>query len=154
MSVEIRGEPQGTGRAFALVASQFNAVIVDRLVAGARDALVQQGVDPGAITVFWVPGAFELPLVCRRIAKKGGFDAILALGCVIRGETDHYEHVAGQCAAGLARVSLEQDVPVMFGVLTCDTLEQALNRAGGKSGNHGAHCALAALELIALLDQI
>lgn len=154
MSTVISGMLDGTGKSVAIVASRFNSIIVERLIAGAEDALTRHGVDIDAITVYRVPGAYELPLVCRKLVRKGGYDAILALGCVIRGDTDHYEHVSREAAAGLAAVALEADVPVVFGVLTCQTLEQAIDRAGGKSGNQGSSVALAALELISLLEQI
>ena len=154
MATVIQGNFDGQGHAFAIVASRFNSFIVDRLVEGAVDAFVRHGVDPNAVTIFWAPGAFELPLVCQRVAAKGGFDAIVALGCVIRGETDHYELVAAETAKGIAAVAQRADAPIVFGVLTCDSLDQAINRAGAKAGNQGFNAAVSAIELVNLLDQI
>jgi len=154
MTSTISGMLNGTGKSIAIVASRFNSIIVDRLISGAQDTLVRHGVDAEAITLFRVPGAWELPMVCRRVVRKGSFDAVLALGCVIRGGTDHYDHVAREAATGLAQVALESEIPVVFGVLTCHTLEQAIERAGGKAGNQGSSAALTALELISLLEQI
>ncbi|MCG3151852.1 MAG: 6,7-dimethyl-8-ribityllumazine synthase [bacterium] len=154
MTSTISGMLDGTGKSIAIVASRFNSIIVDRLISGAQDTLVRHGVDADAISLFRVPGAWELPMVCRRVVNKGSFDAVLALGCVIRGGTDHYDHVAREAATGLAQVALESEIPVVFGVLTCHTLEQAIERAGGKAGNQGSSAALTALELISLLEQI
>lgn len=154
MTSTISGMLDGTGKSIAIVASRFNSIIVDRLISGAQDTLVRHGVDADAITLFRVPGAWELPVVCRRVVSKGSFDAVLALGCVIRGGTDHYDHVAREAATGLAQVAQESEIPVVFGVLTCHTLEQAIERAGGKAGNQGSSAALTALELISLLEQI
>lgn len=138
----------------ALVASRFNADVVDRLVQGAVDALVAHGADPASLELVRVPGAFDLPPVARRMALSGRCDAIVALGAVIRGETSHYDYVAGECAAGLARVASETGVPVAFGVLTTEDEEQALARAGGREGNKGADAALAAVELATLLRKL
>jgi 6,7-dimethyl-8-ribityllumazine synthase len=143
--------PQGR---FALVAARFNQLIVNQLVAGARDALCRHGVPDDAIDLVWVPGSFEIPLVARRLAGSGQYRAIIALGAVIRGETDHYEHVATATANGTAQVSLSTGVPVIFGVLTCDTVEQGLDRAGGKAGNKGFDASLAAIEMANLLEQL
>jgi 6,7-dimethyl-8-ribityllumazine synthase len=139
---------------FALVASRFNRLIVDALVAGATDGLRRHGVPDDAIDLVWVPGSFEVPPVARRLAVSGKYAAVVCLGAVIRGETDHYEHVAGAAAHGVAQVALASSVPVIFGILTCDTLEQAMNRAGGKSGNKGTDGALAAIEMVNLLRQL
>lgn len=138
----------------ALVASRFNAEIVDRLVRGAVDALVAHGAGPSSLELVRVPGAFDLPPVARRIALSGRCDAIVALGAVIRGETAHFDYVAGECAAGLARVASETGVPVAFGVLTTEDEAQALARAGGPEGNKGADAALAAVELASLLRKL
>jgi 6,7-dimethyl-8-ribityllumazine synthase len=138
----------------ALVASRFNEAVVERLVAGAVEALAAQGADPAALELVRVPGAFDLPPVVRRIAQSRRFDAIVALGAVIRGDTPHFEYVAGECAAGLARIASETGVPVAFGVLTTDTEEQALERAGGKEGNRGADAARAAVELANLMRRL
>jgi 6,7-dimethyl-8-ribityllumazine synthase len=136
---------------FALIAARFNGVIVEQLVAGAVDALKRHGVADSAIDLVRVPGSFEIPLVAERLASSTRYAAIICLGAVIKGETDHYDFVAGEAAGGIARVALSTGVPVIFGVLTCDTLEQALNRAGAKAGNKGADAALAAIELVNLL---
>ncbi len=139
---------------FALVAARFNSAIVDPLVAGALDALKRHGVDDSAVDLVRVPGSFEIPLVAQRLATSGRYAAVICLGAIIRGDTDHYDHVAGQAAAGVARASLDTGVPVVFGVLTCDTLEQAVNRAGGKAGNKGFEAALTAIEMVNLLRQL
>jgi 6,7-dimethyl-8-ribityllumazine synthase len=139
---------------FALVAARFNSTIVDPLVAGALDALKRHGVDDVAVDLVRVPGSFEIPLVAQRLASSGKYAAVICLGAVIRGDTDHYDHVAGQAAAGVARAALDTGVPVVFGVLTCDTLEQAVNRAGGKAGNKGFEAALTAIEMVNLLRQL
>lgn len=138
----------------AVVASRFNELVVERLVAGALDELNRSGVGADRITLAWAPGAFELPLVARHFAASGAVAGIVCLGAVIRGGTDHYTHVAGQCAAGLARVQLDFGIPVAFGVLTTDTVDQALDRSGGKGGNKGAEAARGTLETIDLLDKI
>ncbi|MDQ3146204.1 MAG: 6,7-dimethyl-8-ribityllumazine synthase [Actinomycetota bacterium] len=145
---------RGDGMAVALVCARFNDLVTERLLAGARDGLVRHGVDPGSITEVWAPGAFELPLVAQRLATSGGFDAVICLGAVIRGATGHYEQVAGQCAAGIARVALDTGLPVVFGVLTTDTTEQALERAGIKAGNKGYEAAETAIEMADLLRQL
>jgi 6,7-dimethyl-8-ribityllumazine synthase len=148
------GHLDGTGLRIALAASRFNELVVERLVAGATDSLRRHGVDPDAIDVAWVPGAMELPLIAQRMAASGRYDAIVALGAVIRGATTHYDLVAGQCAAGLARVQLDTGVPVIFGVLTTDTIEQALERAGTKAGNKGRDAGVAAIETARLLQAV
>ena len=139
---------------FAIVASRFNEMIVESLVRGAVDALLRHGAAEKQIELIRVPGAFDLPFVVKRVAASKRYDAIVALGAVIRGATPHFEHVAGQCAAGLARASEETGVPVAFGVLTTDTIEQAIERAGTKAGNKGADAALCALELANLLRRL
>ena len=139
---------------FALVIGRFNSFVVESLVSGAVDALVRHGVNADDITLIRAPGAFELPLVAQRVAKKGEFDAIIALGAVIRGGTPHFEYVAGECTKGLAQVSLQFDVPVSFGVLTVDSIEQAIERSGTKAGNKGAEAALSALEMVSLLADL
>src|SRR4051812_43277907 len=122
---------------FALVAARFNQFIVERLAEGALDALKRHGVGDEAVDLAWVPGSFEIPLVARRLAGSGKYAAVICLGTVIRGDTDHYDYVAGGAANGVAQAALATGVPVIFGVLTCDTLEQAINRAGAKAGNKG-----------------
>lgn len=137
-------------QSFAIVAGRFNAFIVERLVEGALDALLRHGVHGEAITVVRVPGAWELPLACKQLAKSGRFGALIALGAVIRGATPHFDHVAGQAARGIAQVSLEAGLPIAFGVLTTDTIEQAVERAGTKAGNKGYDAAMVALEMVSL----
>jgi 6,7-dimethyl-8-ribityllumazine synthase len=148
------GELNGTGLRMALAASRFNELIVERLVAGATDGLRRHGVAEDAIDIAWAPGAFELPLVAQRLAATGRYDAVITLGAVIRGATSHYDLVAGQAATGAARVELETGVPVIFGVLTTDTIEQAVERAGTKAGNKGFESASAAIEMVNLLRAI
>lgn len=148
------GHLRGEGVRVAIACSRFNDLITERLLAGARDALVRHGVDPGDITEAWAPGAFELPLVAKTLARSGDFDAVVCLGAVIRGATGHYEMVAGQCAAGIQAAQLETGVPIAFGVLTTDTVEQAIERAGTKAGNKGVDAAVAALEMADLMRQL
>ena len=148
------GALRGDGVRVAIACGRFNDLITERLLAGARDGLLRHGVDEASITEAWVPGAFELPLAASRLASSGEYDAVICLGAVIRGATGHYEHVAGQCAAGIARVALDTGVPVVFGVLTTDTIEQALERAGTKAGNKGYESAETALEMVDLLRQL
>ncbi len=148
------GQVRGDGLRVAIACARFNDLITERLLAGARDGLQRHGVDGSSITVAWAPGAFELPLVAQRLAASGEFDAVIALGAVIRGATGHYEHVAGECAGGLQRAALDTGVPVAFGVLTTDSVEQALERAGCKAGNKGYEAAETALEMADLLRQL
>ena len=139
---------------FAVVVARFNATVTASLLDGCRDALARHGVADDRVDVAYVPGSFELPLVAKRLAQSKTYAAVICLGCVIRGETDHYDHVAGQTAAGLLQASLAGMVPVIFGVLTTDNVEQALNRAGLKGGNKGADAALAAIEMVNLLKAL
>lgn len=139
---------------FAVVAARFNGLVTDALLAGCRDAFARHGVPDDRLDVAWVPGSFEIPLVARKLAETGHYAAVVALGCVIRGETGHYDHVAGGVASGIMQASLTTGVPVVFGVLTTDTVEQALNRSGLKGGNKGSEAALAAIELANLLRTI
>jgi len=139
---------------FAIVAARFNEMIVDSLIRGAVDALLRHGAGEKQIEIVRVPGAFDLPFVARRVAASKRYDAVVALGAVIRGATPHFEYVAGQCAAGIARAADETGVPIAFGVLTTDTIEQAIERAGTKAGNKGADAALCALELANLLRRL
>jgi 6,7-dimethyl-8-ribityllumazine synthase len=150
----LEGRPVGKDRRIGIVCSRFNDEVTSKLLAGALDALRRAGVDEDEIVVVRVPGAVELPLAASRLAHEEVFDAIVALGAVVRGDTDHYEHVCRAAQEGLLAVSLDQDIPVMFGVLTCDTEEQALARAGGEHGNKGADVALDALRMADVLDQI
>ena len=137
-----------------IVASRFNSFIVDNLVAGAIDCLVRHGVSESDIKLAHVPGAIEIPLAVQRMARSGQYDAMIALGVVIRGATPHFDYVAGECAKGLAQLSLQLDMPVSFGVLTVDNIEQAIERAGTKAGNKGADAAMAAIEMINVLRDI
>ena len=137
-----------------IVAARFNEFIVSKLLSGCEDGLLRHGVKPEDISVAWVPGAFEIPLVLSKMAESGKYDAILCLGAVIRGETDHYAYVSTEVTKGIAQVSLSTGVPILYGVLTTDTVEQALNRAGLKAGNKGFECALDALELVSLYKKI
>lgn len=139
---------------FCVLAARFNDRIVEDLIRGALDALRRHGVADTAIDLVRVPGAFELPLAAKKLARTRQYDALVALGVVIRGATPHFDYVCSECAAGLARVSLEFELPVGFGVLTCDTVDQALERAGVKHGNKGADAAVAAIEMVSLLRQI
>jgi 6,7-dimethyl-8-ribityllumazine synthase len=139
---------------FALIAARFNQCVVDGLLSGARDGFKRHGVADDALDVVWVPGSLEIPLVAKRLAQSGKYAAVVCLGAVIRGETGHYDHVAGGAASGVAAASLDSGVPVIFGVLTCETLEQAVNRAGGKGGNKGFDAAVAAIEMVNLLRQM
>lgn len=136
---------------FAVVVSRFNETITSSLLSGCQDALARLGVDPDRLDVAWVPGALEIPLVAKTLADSKRYAAVICLGCVIRGETGHYDHVAGQTASGILQAGLGSGVPVIFGVLTTDTVEQALNRAGLKGGNKGVDAALAAVEMVNLL---
>jgi 6,7-dimethyl-8-ribityllumazine synthase len=145
---------QGGAVRIGLVASRFNQFIVDQLIAGAHEGLSRRGLSTADTTLVWVPGAFELPLAAEHLARSGQFSAIIALGAVIRGGTPHFDYVAGECAAGLGRVALDHGIPVMFGVLTTDTIEQALERAGTGGGNKGFDVAIAALDTIEALQNL
>lgn len=148
------GQLIATPGRYALVCSRFNDLIVERLRHGAVDALTRHGVASDDIDVVWVPGAWELPLVAKNLACSGAYVAVVCLGAVIRGSTAHFEHVAGQCAAGIQQVALDTGIPVAFGVLTTETIEQAVERAGTKAGNKGAEAAMAALETVSVLNQL
>lgn len=150
----IEGDFTGSNGKYALVVGRWNSFVVEHLVEGAIDALRRHGVKDAQLTIVRAPGAFELPLVCQRVAKKGGIDAIIALGAVIRGGTPHFEYVAGECTKGIAQVSLEHGIPITFGVLTVDSIEQAVERSGTKAGNKGAEAAMSALEMVSLLGRI
>lgn len=152
--IEYHGQLRGEGRRIGIVVSRFNEFITSRLLAGARDCLVRHGVADDAIEAVWVPGAWEIPIALRRLGREGSFDALIALGAVIRGATPHFEYVSSGVASGVAGVAHELDLPVIFGVLTTDSIEQALERAGTKAGNKGWDAALAALETSDVLRQI
>lgn len=151
---QYNGNLVGTGMRFAIVAGRFNGFIVEALVAGANDALVRSGVSADDIDVARVPGAYEIPLVARKMATSGRYDAVICLGAVIRGATAHFDYVAGEVAKGITRLSEDTGIPVMFGVLTTDTIEQAIERAGTKAGNKGAESAIAAIEMVDLLKKL
>ena len=142
------------GVKIGIIASRFNSFIVDHLEKGCLETLRRHGLPEAAITIARVPGAFEIPVVAQRMAKSGAYDAVIALGAVIRGSTPHFDHVAGACSRGLSAVSTDTGVPVIFGVLTVDSIEQAIERAGTKAGNKGSEAAITAIEMISLLRQI
>lgn len=150
----LEGDFTASNARIALVATRFNDFIVDSLVGGARDTLVRHGVDDASLTLVRAPGSWELPLVTDRLARSGHYDGIVALGCVIRGGTPHFEYVASECTKGLGQVSQQRDIPVSFGVLTTDSIEQAIERAGTKAGNKGAEAAMAMLEMVSLLRKL
>jgi len=150
----IEGQYTEADGRYAIVVGRFNQFVVDSLVEGAVDALVRHGVDKDNITVIRVPGAYEIPLAAQAVAEKGDVDAIIALGAVIRGSTPHFDYVAGESASGLNKVQMDTGVPCAFGVLTVDTIEQAIERAGTKAGNKGAEAALVAIEMVSVLRQI
>ncbi|MBQ2926162.1 MAG: 6,7-dimethyl-8-ribityllumazine synthase [Ruminiclostridium sp.] len=137
-----------------IVAARFNEFITSKLLGGAMDGLVRHGVSEEDVQIAWVPGAFEIPLIAGKMAKSGKYDAVICLGAVIRGSTSHYDYVCAEVSKGIAHVSLESDIPVMFGVLTTDTIEQAIERAGTKAGNKGYDCALGAVEMVNLIRDI
>ncbi|MCR5099846.1 MAG: 6,7-dimethyl-8-ribityllumazine synthase [Butyrivibrio sp.] len=138
----------------AIVASRFNEIIVNKLLGGAVDGLVRHGVLDDNITVAWVPGAFEIPLAAQKFAESGKYDAVICVGAVIRGQTSHYDYVCNEVSKGIAQVSLNSKVPVLFGIVTTENIEQAIARAGSKAGNKGYDCALSAIEMVNLLNQI
>ena len=142
------------GMKVAIVASRFNEIIVNKLLGGAVDGLVRHGVEENNITAAWVPGAFEIPLICEKMVKTGKYDAVIALGTVIRGSTSHYDYVCNEVSKGVAQVGLQAGVPVMFGILTTENIEQAIERAGTKAGNKGYDCALSAIEMVQLIKEV
>ena len=150
----MEGQLDASGRRFAIVASRFNDFIVKALLDGALDAIKRHGGDLASVDVAWVPGAYEVPLAAKRFALSGRYDAVITLGAVIRGATAHFDYVAGGVASGISSVSLETSVPVIFGVLTTENIEQAIERAGTKAGNHGFGAAVTAIEMASLLESI
>ncbi len=150
----VEGDLVGGKGNYALVVGRWNSFVVEHLLDGALDTLRRHGVGDQQITVVRAPGAFEIPLVCKKLAEKGGVDAIIALGAVIRGGTPHFDYVAGECTKGIAQVTMEYGIPIAFGVLTVDSIEQAVERAGTKAGNKGAEAAGSALEMVSLLGRI
>lgn len=154
MPQELKGDLVVGKQRFALVVSRFNNFITDKLLSGATDTLQRHGCPDNQITVVRVPGSYELPLTAKKLVAAGGYDAVICLGCVIRGQTPHFDYIASECAKGIAQVALESGTPVAFGVITADTLEQAIERAGAKTGNKGSDAALTAIELVNLYAQI
>ncbi|MEA2116250.1 MAG: 6,7-dimethyl-8-ribityllumazine synthase [Thermodesulfobacteriota bacterium] len=154
MANYIEGDLQGKGRKIGIIVARFNSFISEKLLEGAMDSLVRSGVADDDIDVARVPGAFEIPLVAQKMAGSGKYDAVICLGVVIRGATPHFDYVAGEVAKGTAQVMLDAGVPVLFGVLTTESIEQAIERAGSKAGNKGSDVAVAALEMINLVDKL
>ena len=150
----LEGQLTGVNKKFAIVLSRFNSIFTERLLEGAVDCLKRHGVNDSDITAARVPGAFEIPIICQKLAKTGRFDGIIALGAVIRGDTPHFDYVCAEVSKGVAQLSLKYGLPVMFGVLTTENVEQALLRAGSKGGNKGYDCALGAIEMINLMKEI
>ena len=150
----IEGDLTISKKKFALVAGRFNSFVVDHLITGAKEALLKHGADEADIELYYVPGAFEIPLALKKIANTKKFDAIVALGAVIRGGTPHFEYVAGECVKGISMVSLEYETPIAFGVLTVDTVEQAVERSGANSENKGAEAAESVIRMISLLEKL
>ena len=151
---KIEGMIVANGAKIGIVAARFSEFIVSKLVSGAEDALLRHSVNPDDISVAWVPGAFEIPVVAKKMAVSGKYDAVICLGAVIRGATSHYDYVCNEVSKGIASVSLESGIPVMFGVVTTENIEQAIERAGTKAGNKGYDCAMGALEMIDLMKQL
>ena len=151
---KIEGMIVANGAKIGIVAARFNEFIVSKLVSGAEDALLRHSGNPDDISVAWVPGAFEIPVVAKKMAMSGKYDAVICLGAVIRGATSHYDYVCNEVSKGIASVSLESGIPVMFGVVTTENIEQAIERAGTKAGNKGYDCAMGALEMIDLMKQL
>ncbi len=148
------GKLTGENIKVGIVVSRFNEFITSKLLGGAEDGLVRHNVNPDDIEVAWVPGAFEIPLIASKMAKSGKYDAVIALGAVIRGSTTHYDYVCSEVSKGIANVSLNSDIPVMFGVITTENIEQAIERAGSKAGNKGYDCALGAIEMVNLIKSV
>ena len=154
MAREIKGDYQGQGLRIAIAIGRFNQFVTQALLEGAQRALTQHGVEESDIVVAWVPGSFDLPVVAKNLAQTGRYDAIICLGAVIRGETSHFDLVAAHAASGIGRAALDTGVPIMFGVLTTENMDQAINRAGGKSGNLGHNVAVGAIEMARLFRRI
>lgn len=154
MTRSVQGQLNASGIRFAVVASRFNSFITEKLVDGATDSILRHGGSRNDIATIWVPGSMELPLACKKAAESGQFDAVIAIGAIIRGATTHYDLVCGETAGGIMRVGLETSIPVTFGVITTDTIEQAIERSGTKAGNKGADAALAAVEMVNVIREI
>jgi|YNPNPStandDraft_1061719.scaffolds.fasta_scaffold04521_8 6,7-dimethyl-8-ribityllumazine synthase len=152
MNMERRGQVSAKGKRIAIIVSRFNEAISKRLLEGATETLLQHGAAESDMDIFWAPGSFELPLLAKKLAEKGGYDGILSLGCIIRGETPHFDYIAAETAKGLAKVMLEYSIPLGFGIITADTMDQAADRAGGKQGNKGRLAALHLMEMMSLLE--
>lgn len=150
----IEGIYSGEGLKIGIIASRFNEFITSKLVSGAEDCLKRHGVADSDMSVAWVPGAFEIPVIAKQMAASGKYDAVICVGAVIRGATSHYDYVCAEVSKGIAAVSLETGIPVLFGILTTDTIEQAIERAGTKAGNKGTDCAMSALEMVNLIKNI
>jgi 6,7-dimethyl-8-ribityllumazine synthase len=148
------GQLDARGKKFAIVASRYNEIIASKLISGALDCLLRHGCERENLEIFKVPGAFEIPLTARKVAATGKFDAVICLGAVIRGETPHFDFVASEAARGIGQASTDSGIPVIFGIVTTDTVEQAVDRAGGRTGNRGAEAALSAVEMVNLLEEI
>lgn len=151
---EIAGQMVVKGKQFAIVVSRFNELVSKEMVGGAFDTLLRHGVKESEVTTVWTPGSFEIPLIAKKLAEKKKYDAIICLGAVIRGDTPHFDYIAAEATKGIAQVGLQSGIPVVFGVLTVDTLEQAFERAGSKAGNKGRQAAETAIEMVSLTDQI
>lgn len=154
MGVEYQGKLIGTGRTFGIIVSRYNSFITKRLLEGAIDGLVRHGVKEEDIGVFWVPGAYEIPITAQKVIQRGKYDAVICLGAIVRGETPHFDFVASESAKGITQIGLSSGVPVIYGIITTETLEQAIDRAGAKTGNKGTDAALSAIEMVNLFDQI
>lgn len=150
----INGNLKADGKKFAIIASRFNEFITNKLIGGAEDILKRHGVADNDISLIWVPGAFEIPAIAKKVAEAGKVDGIICVGCVIRGSTPHFDYVSAEVSKGIAQVGMQSKVPVIFGVLTTDTIEQAIERAGTKAGNKGADAAMSAIEMVSLYSQI
>ncbi len=154
MARTIQGKLDASGSRFAIVVSRFNSFVSDRLLTGALDALSRHGAAPDDITTGWVPGSFEIVLAAKKLALSGKYDAVICLGALVQGETPHFEYISSTVAKGIGNVGLETGIPVIYGILTCNTLEQAIDRAGLKSGNRGFEAALSAMEMVQVLKQL
>jgi 6,7-dimethyl-8-ribityllumazine synthase len=154
MTKTFEGNLVGTGLKVAIVVSRFNEFITSKLLGGAEDALKRHGVEEADVSVTWVPGAFEIPMIAKKLARTGNYDAVITLGTVIRGATPHFEYVSGEVAKGVANLGMQEEIPVIFGVLTTDTIEQAIERAGTKAGNKGWEAAVSAIEMANLIRSI
>jgi 6,7-dimethyl-8-ribityllumazine synthase len=154
MTKTFEGNLVGTGLKVAIVVSRFNEFITSKLLGGAEDALKRHGVEEADVSVTWVPGAFEIPMIAKKLACTGNYDAVITLGTVIRGATPHFEYVSGEVAKGVANLGMQEEIPVIFGVLTTDTIEQAIERAGTKAGNKGWEAAVSAIEMANLIRSI